>query len=307
MKQKAMYTCRHREEQSKEQNGSIWSNVNCCSQVHVRNSPSENSFKSPCKRKNCVKTSISSYKSGRCQMILRNLEERSWYKIQVIIRTKTFVLERAKRQCNLKIKVWILFHPWPCSHPPSDFCSSVSFRFKQSTSLEKANRSSRFSSRDPILLTGSNTKAKCSRVRLTSSCLRRYPSVLTESYWWLSWLSTPLFCCFWSCGAMTGQQIRWWLFQRRRKWLRRESRNAHVSWRKQLCLHPRSVSICSKKRPCPSGLETEVMTAGEGATVIWHQRPEQKHRKRDENRKLCSVCLQCQLSFRCALRIPREK
>lgn len=105
MKQKAMYTCRHREEQSKEQNGSIWSNVNCCSQVHVRNSPSENSFKSPCKRKNCVKTSISSYKSGRCQMILRNLEERSWYKIQVIIRTKTFVLERAKRQCNLKIKV----------------------------------------------------------------------------------------------------------------------------------------------------------------------------------------------------------
>ena len=52
-------------------------------QVHIRNSPSENSFKNICKRKNCVKTSISVFKSGRCQMVLRNLEERTWYKIQI--------------------------------------------------------------------------------------------------------------------------------------------------------------------------------------------------------------------------------
>ena len=52
-------------------------------QVNIRHSPSENSFKNACKRKNCVKTSISVFKSGRCQMVLRNLAERTWYKIQI--------------------------------------------------------------------------------------------------------------------------------------------------------------------------------------------------------------------------------
>ena len=52
-------------------------------QVNIRYSPSETSFNNFCKRKHCVKTSVGVFKSGRCQMVLRNLEEKSWYKIQI--------------------------------------------------------------------------------------------------------------------------------------------------------------------------------------------------------------------------------
>ena len=52
-------------------------------QVNIRYSPSETSFNNFCKRKHCKKTSISVFKSGRCQMVQRNLEERTWYKIQI--------------------------------------------------------------------------------------------------------------------------------------------------------------------------------------------------------------------------------